>query len=128
MRRKEIRGVIHNFLGTYTSRYSHHKGYWLFGQLIDELDPLNVSLLNTEITEVECTLMTTARRLATRKFIEQLKKAGLQLEHVREACMTITRSKSSVGNVNGHYTPGFEVAFMVRVVMDNGRSYEETQS
>ncbi len=28
-----MKGVLHNFLGTLTSRYSDHRGYWLFGPL-----------------------------------------------------------------------------------------------
>jgi hypothetical protein len=28
---RAIRGMLRNFLGTYTSQYSDYKGYWLFG-------------------------------------------------------------------------------------------------
>lgn len=33
-RRRVIKSVLHNFLGTYISRYSDFRGYWLFGFLV----------------------------------------------------------------------------------------------
>lgn len=42
---RAIRGVLGNFLGTYTSRYSEHDGYWLFGLVVAELGELEVNLL-----------------------------------------------------------------------------------
>ncbi len=36
-RRRIIKAVLDNFLGTYTSRYSDFHGYWLFGFLVKDL-------------------------------------------------------------------------------------------
>ena len=36
-RRRTIKGVLDNFLGTYTSRYSDYDGYWLFGMVVGEV-------------------------------------------------------------------------------------------
>ena len=33
--RRVIKSVLHNFLGTYTSRYSDYNGYWLFGFMVE---------------------------------------------------------------------------------------------
>jgi hypothetical protein len=43
--RRIIKGVLHNFLGTYTSRYSDYDGYWLFGMLVRDVEELSIDLL-----------------------------------------------------------------------------------
>ena len=44
-KRRAIRGVLGNFLGTFTSRYSDYDGYWLFGFLVADLKDLRIDLL-----------------------------------------------------------------------------------
>jgi hypothetical protein len=43
--RRVIKSVLDGFLGTYVSRYSDFGGYWLLGQVLDDLDGLEIDLL-----------------------------------------------------------------------------------
>ena len=43
--RRVIKGVLDNFLGTYTSRYTDYEGYWLFGLLVADLGEVEFDLL-----------------------------------------------------------------------------------
>jgi hypothetical protein len=36
MAKRIINGVLDNFLGTFTSRYSNYSGYWVFGMMVEE--------------------------------------------------------------------------------------------
>jgi hypothetical protein len=129
MSRKAVEGVLHNFLETYTSRYSDYDGYWLFGMLTDEMGQLNINLLNTACETSEVTPMTFAARLAVTKFEEQMKKAGLSLSCLREARLVATKSHDLVnGYVNGHPCVGFNVRFVVTAVSPQGKIYERKKS
>jgi hypothetical protein len=48
MKCRKIRGVLHNFLATYSSRYSDYDGYWLFGVLAQESGHLQIDLVNPD--------------------------------------------------------------------------------
>jgi len=125
MSRKAIKGVLHNFLGTYTSRYSDYDGYWLFGMVLSELEQFNINLLDTGEDAVENTPTTVAVRLAATKFREQLEKAGLSLSCVREANLAIIKSPDLIrGYVNGHMSDGFDVSFAARARSPNCKTYE----
>ncbi len=129
MSRNSIKGVLHNFLETYTSRYSDYEGYWLFGMLIGELDGFNVNLLDAGCGATESAPMTAAVRLAAVKFMEQLEKAGLSLTCIREAQLSATKSPSSRNHYfNGHWSAGFDVEFVARAVSSSGKSYERKKS
>jgi hypothetical protein len=119
-----MRGVLGNFLVTYTSRYTDYHGYWLFGFLVADLGELQIDLLTSTATEPESPLGVAIRSAAT-KFEDQLRKARLARSQVREAALTIRRFPDSVeGVVNGHPSAGYKVSFLVGVVMDDGRRYE----
>ena len=125
MSRKAIKGVLHNFLETYTSRYSDYDGYWLFGMLIDELEQFNINLLDAGRGITESAPMTIAVQLAATKFKEQMGKAGLSLLCIREAHLAATKSPDlRNGYVNGHRSTGFDVSFVARAVSHGGKSYE----
>jgi hypothetical protein len=68
-----------------------------------------------------------AARLATSKFQEQVRKAGIEPSRISNARLTITRLPDTVaGWVNGiHRRNGNNVAFVVQVDMDNGNRYEQ---
>jgi hypothetical protein len=114
-------------LGTYTSRYSDHRGYWLHGQLPSDLlecafDLLGSARLPDGPTEA-------ARRLAVRRFAEQLHKSGLTLDVVREATLHIARAAEMVEGRQGDFVAvGRMVRFSARSVMDNGRVYEDQRT
>ena len=122
--RRVIRGVLGNFLGTYTSRYSDHDGYWLFGFLVADLGELMINLLGQD-ESTPTSAVSAAISSAVTKFDEQRRKADLALAHIREAWLTIQRlSGEENGWVNNHWSSGFGVRFTVAAVMDNGRGYK----
>src|SRR4051812_17003733 len=105
---RAIKGVLHNFLETYTSRYSDYDGYWLFGMLLGELGQLDIDLLGTGCETSDRTPITAAVQLATTKFKDQIEKAGLSLSHIQEAQLAITKSPDFRDVfVSGHRRAGF---------------------
>src|SRR5262249_41036521 len=127
--RRVIPGVLHNFLGTFTSRYSDFDGYWLFGFLVENLDTLRIDLLGEIHEDADSTALGFARRLAARRFSEQIAKAGLPKEWVREAYLDISKSsQGKIGVVNGRRCSGYDVKFEAHVVSDLSRAYERTGS
>ncbi|MCM3870023.1 MAG: hypothetical protein ND895_04930 [Pyrinomonadaceae bacterium] len=129
MSRKAIKGVLHNFLETYTSRYSDYDGYWLFGLLVGELDQFNVNLLDAGEDVYERTPTTVAVRLAATKFQEQMAKVSIGLSCIREASLTVTKSDDlGSGFVNGHRSAGFKVSFVAKAVSSHGKTYERQKT
>ena len=125
--RRIIKGVLHNFLGTFTSRYSDFDGYWVFGFLVNEMDGLRVDLLAIDVEDTSATPSGFARRLAAQKFLEQIAKAGLPRTRLREARLTAATSPvSKVGVVNGCTCVGYEVKFRANAITDLGKTYEST--
>ncbi len=118
--------MLHNFLGTFASRYSDHRGYWLFGQLPAALDRWVVDLRG-DPPEGEAPVEF-ARRLAIRRFKEQLGKAGLDMSVVREAALSWIRDEPAVGWQGEHEARGHRVELQVRVVTDKGGIVERRQS
>ena len=118
--RKDLKSVVHNFLGTYTSRYSDNDGWWVFGLAEPQLTDARLDLLST-LNNVHDPL-SAATQLAQLRFSEQLAKAKIPGSFVREAHLTVTRSpEPSRGQVNGRWCDGHIFTFAVRVVSDHGR-------
>jgi hypothetical protein len=129
MRRRIIQGVLHNFLGTYTSRYSDFDGYWLFGLLVGDVGELGIDLLNPSVDATASAPVAAAIQLAAQKFREQMEKAGLSISSAREARLNIARlSDSQRGVVNGQVCAGHNVRFVARLVSNYGRTYESEMS
>ena len=125
--RRAIKGVLHNFLETYISRYSDYRGYWLHGQLPSYQNEWAIDLLGG-FDEQGDTPERAARVLAIRGFGEQLRKSGLSFNTVREASLRITRdAKVAKGFQSGHMTEGHMFRFIVRVVNDKGRVHEDNR-
>lgn len=78
-----MKSVLDGLLGTYTSRYSDLGGYWLHGQLAIDNREFDIDLMTVPPTEN--TPEAAARRLAVRRFREQLTKSGLDIAVVRSA-------------------------------------------
>jgi hypothetical protein len=124
-----IKSVLHNFLGTYTSRYSDFRGYYLFGFLIEDIDELRIDLIKEISGCNETTPLTFVRRLAVIKFAEQTEKAGLPKSYIRESTLDIRKSPELIsGYVNGWLTPGYNVTFVAKTTTDIGKVYERTIS
>ena len=127
--RRVISGVLHNFLGTFTSRYSDFDGYWVFGFLVESMDTVRIDLLGDVAEIADTTPQGFARRLASQKFGEQIAKAGLPREWFREAYLEISKSpESRFGVVNGQSSSGYDMRFQAHVVTDLGRAYDSTAS
>lgn len=125
-RRRKIHSVLHNFLGTYTSRYSDHQGYWLFGFIVTEVDELQFDLLNRNARVRRSAVLDVAEQLAATKFIEQLEKAVIPIQWIREARLVISTSRSRNGIINRHLKSGVELHVRVSAVSDLGIQYEST--
>lgn len=127
--RRVIPGVLHNFLGTYTSRYSDFGGYWVFGFLVESLDTVTIDLLVEIAESADSMPLGFARRLAAQKFGEQIAKADIPREWIRDAYLDISKSQESkLGVVNGQSSFGYDMEFRVHVVTDLGRAYERAET
>jgi hypothetical protein len=124
-RRQGVKSVLHNFLGTFTSRYSDFNGYWLFGFLVDDLEHLRVDLIRPCQESNDPTALGVAERLAVQKFAEQVGKARIAISCVRQAHLDMTtfRDTRPVA-VNGHVSLAYRMTFVVRVVTNVGKVYE----
>lgn len=127
--RRVIPGVLHNFIATFTSRYSDFGGYWLFGLCVVDLDAVTLDLLDDSPDVDDSTPWGLARSLAVQKFGEQIAKVGLPSCWIRKAHLDISKSPTPLlGAVNGYRTSGHIVIFEARVVTDLGREYRRKTS
>jgi hypothetical protein len=125
MHSREITGVLHNFLGTYTSRYSDYEGYWMFGWLVGEIEELRIDLLSLNEGSTEKTPIETAKLIAAQKFKEQVEKVGGTLDCIREAYLDLKKLPGiENGMVNGRVCAGNTIRFEARAVSDHGKAYE----
>lgn len=124
--RRVLKSVVHGFLGTLVSRYSDYRGYWLFGQLPADLDQWVVDLTADPPAGEAPTEI--ARRLAIRRFQEQLRKSRLDMSVVQEASLVWTRAEPALGWQGDHEAQGHRVELRVRVVTDKGGVIERGQS
>jgi hypothetical protein len=124
-RRRAIRSILHNFLATYTSRYSDYDGYWIFGMIVGGLEEMDIDLLRFEDCAADAAPLPAAKNLAVTRFSEQIEKSRLAVSCVREARLTITKAPgTSSGLVNGCMRPGYEVRLTARAASDLGKTYE----
>lgn len=73
--------------------------------------------------------LTAAGVIAQQRFREQLAKAGLAAEHIREAWLELQRSPRTARVFqNGLAATGFELTLTARVISDLGTTYESKQS
>lgn len=127
-RHQNIKGVLNGFLGTFTSRYSDYKGYWLFGVLLKDMEQLKIDLLNPEKIVAASEPEALAKRIAKEKFAEQMTKAGLEISPLQEAFLEITTRPGTVmGLVNGRASEGRNVNFRARVLFRNGKECESNK-
>ncbi len=125
---RSIRGVLANFLATYTSRYSDYDGYWLFGFLVGALGELEIDLLAPVPSPTDDPL-SSARHSAPIKFLDQLRKARLEPSQLRDARLTIRELPGPVeGFVNGFSCSGRKVEFAAEAVLTGGRRHRVDQT
>jgi hypothetical protein len=124
--RRAMKGVLHNFLETYTSRYLDYRGYWLLGQLPSHQNEWTIDLLG--VCPDQDTAENSARFFAIRRFGEQLKKCGFAPNSVREATLRMTRDPQVIKALQaGHVAEGHMILFCIRVVMENGHVREDNR-
>jgi hypothetical protein len=119
--RRDLKGVVHNFLGTYTSRYSDHEGWWIFGLAEAQLGNAQVDLLGSFDRADDP--LSAATQMAQAKFAEQLVKAKIPASFIREAHLSVIRAPElSRGHVNGRWCEGHTFTFAVQVVSRHSRT------
>ena len=127
--RRAIQGVLHNFLGTYTSRNSDLHGYWLFGFLSASLDEWCFDLLGGERDASLPTPESAAERLARARFHEQMAKGGVRPSDVQSAHVRIRRgAEPQRAMVDEQEREGREMRFEARAVTRHGSVCSETRS
>lgn len=125
--RRMIKSVLEGFLGTFTSRYADWRGYWLHGQLPFDAAELDIDLMETPPNEDSPLAM--ARRIAVRRFKEQLAKSGLDVAVVCSAGLKAHMSPEVVQGWQGDYRScGRMVEFVATAVTDNGHRYERKRT
>jgi hypothetical protein len=126
--RRELKGVAHNFLGTFTSRYSDYGGWWVFGLAETQLAGTKFDLLGEQAPAANEPL-SAARQIARSRFAEQLAKAKIPSSFVREAHLSISGlPELSRGQINGRWCEGHTFTFAVRILSDRGKTFEEEAS
>ncbi len=118
-----LQGVLCNFLGTYTSRYSDHGGYWLLGLIVDDLVTLDLDLLAEPAIAREGPIRTAHERAVT-AFRDQLAKAGLDAARVTSARLRAERGPAATSIVEGTARTGWSFRLVASAETDNGRVYE----
>jgi hypothetical protein len=123
--RRVIKGVLDNFLGTYTSRYTDYEGYWLFGLFVSDLYEVVFDLLAGG--GGPDSLFGVAERLACVKFADQMRKAGLDASQVRRAWLRMERPPGAVAQYScfaGRHRAGYGVEFRAGSETIDRRVYE----
>ncbi len=121
-----MKGVPHNVLGTFCSRYSNIDGYWMFGFLIPHLELSDINSLTIDLIG-DChirnsLILHTVHRRSVSVFRDQIGKAGFSLSHVRSATLNISWPRQDIdGQVNLHKCEGRAVLFRVCIVTSHGR-------
>ncbi len=125
--RKDIKGVLHNFLGTYTSRHADFDGYWLWGLLVEEFNELHIDLLQT-IDSAATNATEYAVVLAVKKFREQIEKVGFEFLLIQEANLGISRSSTPRYAVpdgqTGPARAGYDLRFLAAIEFNDGKTFE----
>jgi hypothetical protein len=124
---RAIKGLLRNFLETYSSRNADFGGYWLFGLILNDLDVLEVNLLANQ-TKPSGSPMVAAETIAIEKFRNQTNKAGFDLPDFREAGLCITRQQGTgEGLANGGRSNGQMILLKCRVLTNGGKTFEDEQ-
>jgi hypothetical protein len=123
--RRALRGALHNFLGTFTSRYTDCDGYWLLGLIEEDLEGLRIDLLSYSEDLSTGAALAFAAKHAREKFREQLRKAGVSPSWVSEAHLKISRSPEPIVRFfNCSFRTDHKYSFSASVLTDLTRTFE----
>lgn len=119
--------MLHNFLRTFTSRYSDFDGYWVFGVVVEELNDARIDLLGPADRGAGSAPMRALVHIARDRFRNQLAKHRLTPSLLKAAELLIARApeKAAEARVNGR---GYEVTVSVRAVTDLDTEYVSSVS
>lgn len=126
--RRALRAVLGNFLGTYTSRYSAYRGFWLFGFLVERMQRIEINLLPNDSIAVEHPAFLRARELATGRFSDQLKKHGFEVSVISDAGLIVERLPDDGSLPGMHYRGGYNLHFTAFVTADTGKRFVKETS
>lgn len=123
MLRRNLKNALQGFLGSFASRHSDYRGYWLLGQLPSEdLSRAVYDLLTPEAVESEVGAF--ARRYASGLFRTQLTRCGVDPNWVRSAALEILPTGESVGlRLKGRNVVGHRYRFVAKAETDSGLAY-----
>lgn len=126
--RADIHAVLHNFLGTFISRYTNYQGYWLFGFLVPEIDRIEIDLLQAARTPDTASAMEVTVLTATEKFREQALKAGV-MQWIQTATLTIEKLAGTVQmQIEAHEMTAYSLSLTARATSDLGRDYTHSRT
>lgn len=126
MRRGAVKSSLDGFLGTFTSRYTSWRGYWLFGFVVMQLDGVSIDLLKGGHDPGPFLLSLMAVK-AREKFLMQLERNGVPRDRVLEARLDIKRSDELIRWRPGGLLvdrEGYEVQFTAAATGRDGRIIE----
>lgn len=119
MASRALHALLHNFLGTFTSRYTQRDGYWLFGFVVEGPD-LDVDLLGPPPEDAAA--LTTAEAWAVALFRDQLRKARLDPSRIVAAGLRSSASPDEVTReVDGTDRRGRDLRFEAQATAPSGR-------
>jgi hypothetical protein len=124
-RRREMKSVLHGFLGTFGSRYSDHQGYWIFGFVISDLTERTIDLLADDRDDGPAAFLA---RIARSTFRQQLEKHRLPVSVVRSAQLDLQRSNEADRGLGHHVSGEYELMMTARVTTDLGKTYSREMS
>jgi hypothetical protein len=107
-----LRGAMHNFLETFTSRYSSYNGYWLFGYLVADLRFLHIDLLD-DLPAMSQGPVEVAAVLARHRFREQVERSG-RIHGILSAVLVLEREQPCERTVGPYRRQGHTVRLTVR--------------
>lgn len=121
--RRVLSGVLESFLGTYISRNSDYRGYWLFGFVVEEVGCIQCDLLATG-SDDDRTFAAIAGSLARRRFAEQMTRWKVDRSRVNSATLYIDRSADQARRQGGGFLRrGYDVHFRATVTSATGRVF-----
>lgn len=124
--RRQFKGVLDNFMGTFTSRYSGYRTGWLYAHLVEHLGVLKFNLFEDAPTGTDP--ISYAHRLAIERFGEQMAKARVSRDQIKAASVRIWRDKEPIWGHRGEPCWGYRVHVVGRAEDVRGLAFESTYS
>lgn len=124
---RALKSVLHNFLGSFTSRYTDYNGYSFWGFVLPYLDFYEIDLLKRNKNYTENILLNEFSDLANRIFLDQLGKHRIETYEILKAKLifTIVDSSQTI-DVNGYLTNASTIKVYAEAQTGLYRIYDKT--